>query len=77
MTIGAKINRLRRARGQTLRDVHRMMGISVSFLSEVERDESNLSVDMLQRIAQHFDMPVKSFFPSEWDWEPLNKGATP
>lgn len=71
MTIGSKIKILRVAREQTLKDVHLGMGISVSFLSDIENGRTNPSVEMLQKIARHFKVPVKSFFPSEWDWEPL------
>lgn len=71
MTIGSRIKILRVARKQTLGDVRRGTRLATSFLSELENGKSNPSVETLQKLAGHFDMPIKSFFTSEWDWEPL------
>lgn len=54
---------------KTVREVHRMtqgelaksLGISKSFLSEIERGEKNVSIDVLYRYAKVFDVPASTF----------------
>ena len=49
--IGARIRELRKAHGRTLSDVAASVGISVSYLSQIERDVSRLPIAVLKRIA--------------------------
>src|SRR6476661_7103766 len=43
-------------RGLTLRGVARLSGVSVAYLSEIERDKGNLSLDLLERLARVYDV---------------------
>jgi transcriptional regulator with XRE-family HTH domain len=49
--IGASLRNVRRRRGQTLRQVAELAGVTESFLSQVERDIASPSIATLRRIA--------------------------
>jgi transcriptional regulator with XRE-family HTH domain len=58
--VGAIIKRLRTQNGFTLQDVAAASGLSTSFLSAVERGESDIAVGRLARIAEFFNHDVGS-----------------
>jgi transcriptional regulator with XRE-family HTH domain len=60
--IGLRIRELRQQRGQTLEQVAAETGLSVSFLSMVERDKVSISVDNLERIARYYEVHMVNFF---------------
>jgi transcriptional regulator with XRE-family HTH domain len=49
--VGVRLRELRELQGRTLRDVAEGSGIDVASLSNYERDETNLSIDKLELIA--------------------------
>lgn len=51
-----ELRALRKARGLTLRGVSRLSGVSLTYLSEIERDKGNLSLDLLERLARVYDV---------------------
>src|SRR6266545_6385141 len=61
--IGATIRALRQERGLSLRDLSRLTGFSISFLSLVERGRSSLALTSLQKVATALGASVASFFP--------------
>jgi quercetin dioxygenase-like cupin family protein len=61
--IGATIRALRQERDLSLRDLSRLTGFSISFLSLVERDRSSLALTSLHKIAAALGTSVASFFP--------------
>jgi transcriptional regulator with XRE-family HTH domain len=61
--IGATIRALRQERGLSLRDLSRLTGFSISFLSLVERGRSSLALTSLQKVATALGTSVASFFP--------------
>ncbi len=61
--IGATIRALRQERGLSLRDLSRLTGFSISFLSLVERGRSSLALTSLQKVATALGASVGSFFP--------------
>ncbi len=61
-SLGADLRALRKARGLTLTDLSETLGRSVGWLSQVERDLSDLSVSDLREIAVALDVPVSMFF---------------
>lgn len=63
--IGLRIRELRQQRGQTLEQVASETGLSVSFLSMLERDKVSVSVDNLERLAEYFQVHMVHFFRSE------------
>ena len=63
--IGIRIKQRRQELGLSLREVARRAGVSASFLSQVERGESNTSLDSLRRIAEALDVPTLFFLAEE------------
>lgn len=53
--VGLNIKTRRKELGLSLREVARQIGLTASFLSQVERGQSNASLDSLRRIADALD----------------------
>jgi len=51
MTLGERIKFLRKSKKVTLRELSKKIGISISFLSDIENDRSNPSLERLRDIA--------------------------
>jgi quercetin dioxygenase-like cupin family protein len=60
--VGAAIRSLRRRRGLSLRDLSRLTGFSIGFLSLVERGHSSLALTSLYKVAKALDSEVADFF---------------
>ncbi|SHE32775.1 helix-turn-helix domain-containing protein [Desulforamulus putei] len=60
-----KIRTLRVQQNLTLKELSEKTGLSVSFLSQVERGTSSLAITSLKKIADAFNVPITSFFDSE------------
>lgn len=60
--IGGKVRLLRRSRQITLQDLAERTGLSIGYLSQVERDLSSPSVKALRDIATALDVNISSFF---------------
>ena len=67
MPIGSRIRELRKAHGLTLHDVASAIGISVSYLSQIERDVSRLPIGVLKQIADVLGVHMNWFFHSGSD----------
>lgn len=63
-TLGADIRALRKARGLTLAELGEMLGRSVGWLSQVERDKSEPSITDLRHMARALNVSVSSLFRS-------------
>ena len=61
-TLGADLRALRKSRGLTLAGMAESLGKSVGWLSQVERDMSDPSIDDLRQIAKLLDVSVSSLF---------------
>ncbi len=61
-TIGQQLLKLRQEIGLTLAEVAGRTGVSVSFLSSLERGYSNASIATLQKLARLYKTSVLSFF---------------
>ena len=59
---GTLLRALRRERGMSLRDASRRSGLSVSFLSSVERGETGASVATLTRLTQAYRVTMLDLF---------------
>ncbi len=62
LRLNEQLVRLRRERQLTLAQVSEATGLSVSFLSAVERGQANASVATLQKMAHLYGVNVRSFF---------------
>ena len=62
--VGSTIRRLRLERSLSLRDVGRLTGFSISFLSLVERGRSSISLTSLRTLALALGVDMSVFFPA-------------
>ncbi len=60
--IGSRIRDLRQSRNLTLEKVANDTGLSVSFLSMLERDKVSISVDNLEKLARYYQIHMVHFF---------------
>ena len=60
LAIGARARHLRRARGLRLEDMAAHMGVSIGYLSQIERGLSSPSVRALVKLAEALDAPLAS-----------------
>ncbi len=61
--IGRKIKELRSRKKMTLKDVSDATGLSVGFLSQLERGLSSIAADSLAHIAEALEVEAGYFFP--------------
>ncbi|MGA2981555.1 MAG: cupin domain-containing protein [Terriglobales bacterium] len=61
-TIGARLRRLRTQRGLSLAEVASAAGISIGFLSALERSQMSASVGTLRRLARYYRTNILDFF---------------
>lgn len=64
-TLGASIRRARKRRGLTIQRVAEISGLSISFISQVERDLVSPSVNSLQKISRALGMQIGGFFEDQ------------
>jgi DNA-binding transcriptional MerR regulator len=63
--LGDRLRRRRRAARQTLQDVSEATGLSVSFISTIERGYSGASVASLKRLADHYGVTMRAIFGAD------------
>jgi len=68
---GQRFRRLRSRRGLSLAQVARATGVSVGFLSALERGQMRSSVATLRRIARFYKTNILSMFETNEDAQPL------
>lgn len=62
MKIGSKLKTLRKTKRLSLKELSSMTGVSISFLSDIENERSNPSLETLETIAENLGVPITSFF---------------
>src|ERR1700675_2155096 len=60
--IGDQIRQLRKAKGLTLQDLASRIGMSIGYVSQLERNRSTLSVASLMRISDALGVTINWFF---------------
>ncbi|GAA2645524.1 cupin domain-containing protein [Dactylosporangium fulvum] len=63
--VGARMRQFRKERGLTLRGLATQSGLSIGFLSQVERGISAIGLTALNGVAAALDRPVADFFHEE------------
>jgi len=58
MTLAERFRELRKERGWRLKDVAEVTGLSIPYLSDLERDRTNPSLETLRTLAAAYDMTV-------------------
>lgn len=74
-TVGSEIRELRKARGLTLKQLSVAAGVSLSYLSAIERDAGNPSLDILRAIAAALRVDPNWFFVSRVGAGPLERAC--
>ncbi len=64
-----KVKELRTNKGLTLRELSELTGLSVSFLSQVERGTTSLAITSLKKIADALNESMVYFFEEEEDMD--------
>ena len=67
--LGKKIQRIRAARGLSVRKLAGLAGITPSMLSQIETGQVNPSINTLRSVAQVLETPLYLFFQSETEGE--------
>lgn len=62
ITIGSKIKALRKEKNMTLKQLGDLSGLSVGFLSQLERGISSIAIDSLSKIAEILGVSLSAFF---------------
>lgn len=70
---GAEVRSLRKFRGMTLKQLSLTTGVSLSYLSVIERDAGNPSIDVLTAIAEALGVDVGWFFAVQRGEGPLER----
>ena len=60
--VGTRLRALRQARGWSLTQLSRAAGVSAGLLSQVERGQTDPSLDTLRKLAKALDVPLFSLF---------------
>lgn len=60
--VGEQLRELRHARGLTLQQVATRAGISVGYLSQIERNQSRMPIGVLRRISDALGIHINWFF---------------
>ena len=60
--VSKRIRELRLEKKLTLKDLSEKTGLSISFLSQVERAASSIAITSLKKIADAVEVPITSFF---------------
>ena len=63
--IGSDIRAMRRSRKWTLNDLAELLGRSIGWLSQVERDVTEPALEDIRKIATSFNLPVGFFFTTQ------------
>jgi DNA-binding transcriptional MerR regulator/quercetin dioxygenase-like cupin family protein len=74
--IGAKLRQLREHRRLSLERVAKAIGISVGFLSAVERSQMSASITTLRKLAQFYKSNILEFFNPSESHSPLVRPKT-
>jgi transcriptional regulator with XRE-family HTH domain len=76
--VGARLRVVRQLQARTIREVAESAGVSESFLSQVERGRTGVSIMSLQRIAQALDVNIGDLFGHNGRGvQPLRKQGRP
>ncbi|CAN5538101.1 XRE family transcriptional regulator [soil metagenome] len=74
--LGSRLRRVRQASGMSLREVSRQLGVSASWVSQIENGKSQPSVAMLYSISQLLNVSIDELFSVE-DVVPVKHPAPP
>jgi len=74
--LGPRLKEIRLKSGLSLREVARQLGVSPSFVSQIENGKSQPSVATLYSFARLLGVPVDVLFESQWNGKVANDAKT-
>jgi transcriptional regulator with XRE-family HTH domain len=60
--VGRQLRKLRLQRGESLSTVAAAVGVSIGFLSNLERSQSGASIGIMRKLAQYYGLNILDFF---------------
>ncbi len=69
--IGKKIKALRKEQRMTLQQLGEQSGLTASYISQIERDQTSPSIASLKKIAEAFNVRIVDFFVGGSEEEPV------
>ena len=73
MNIGVRLKEVRRLRGISLRNLAKKVGVSASFISQVEQNKCQPSLDTLRKISEALDVTTGYLLEAEQDGFSISK----
>jgi len=67
--VGSRIREIRKRQGFTLFDIASKVGLSTSYLSQIENGKVNININNLEAIGKALDTPIVNFFLEATDGE--------
>jgi len=67
MDIGGRLRELRKVRGMSLRNLAKKVGVSASFISQVEQNKCQPSLETLRKISEALDVTTSYLLEAERD----------
>ena len=75
VAVGPRLRKLRLERGESLNTVAQAAGISIGFLSNLERSQVSASVAVMRKLAQYYGLNILDFFSADDGTHPLVRPA--
>jgi DNA-binding transcriptional MerR regulator/quercetin dioxygenase-like cupin family protein len=73
--VGARFRKLRSERGESLATVAQAIGVSIGFLSNLERSHSGASIGIMRKLAQYYGLNILDLFSPSDSTGPLIRPA--
>lgn len=65
--LGTKVRELRKSRGLTIAELASNLGISESYLSQLESEKVDPSISLVRKLAAEFQVSIAVFFDTEYE----------
>lgn len=70
-SVGPRLRKLRLERGESLSTVAQAVGVSIGFLSNLERSQVSASIGVMRKLAQYYGLNILDFFSPADSTHPL------
>lgn len=70
MNLGEQLREIRKEKKLTLKTLSKITGVSISFLSQVERNKCNLTLETLRKISDALNVNPSIFFSNNNEGDP-------
>ncbi|MFZ7120701.1 MAG: helix-turn-helix domain-containing protein [Eubacteriaceae bacterium] len=74
--IGIMLKKIRKSRSLTLKMLAEKSGLSISYISDIERNRANPSLERLNDLSQALDIPISVLLGENLDYQTSQKSLT-